>query len=73
MNDKASSVQMGEIHRITELLRLEGTYSDHLVQTLKAKSAEAFAQDLVQSVLNILKSQDKFSGSLHKFSSPRKI
>ncbi|NXW21044.1 FBX16 protein, partial [Circaetus pectoralis] len=30
MNDKASSMQMGEIHRITELLRLEGTYGDHL-------------------------------------------
>lgn len=37
MNEQVSSVQMGQIHGITELLSLERTSGDHLVQLFKAK------------------------------------
>lgn len=49
MNEQVSSVQMGQIHGITELVSLERTSGDNWVQLFKTKSARGFARDLVQS------------------------
>lgn len=54
MNDKASSMQMGWIHGITELLSLQRASGDDLGKSLKAEWARGFAQDLFQLGLEYL-------------------
>lgn len=49
MNEQVSSVQMGQIRGITELVSLERTSGDNWVQLFKTKSARGFTRDLVQS------------------------